>query len=222
MRKPALELVIFDCDGVLVDSERIANTNLAEMITELGYKTSGPECQKLFMGRTLEDVQSQVEKLVGRQLPDDWTDQVRDRDFEAFEKGVPAVEGVAAVLDHLDRVGIPYCVGSSGKYAKMNKTLGSAGLLPRLKDKLFSAQDCKRGKPAPDIFLLAAKKMGHRPENCLVVEDSLPGVRAAKAAGMRVFAYVEDPACDKSAMAEEGGILFDQMSDLPALLRAIE
>ncbi|MEP2579439.1 MAG: HAD-IA family hydrolase, partial [Roseibium sp.] len=97
-------------------------------------------------------------------------------------------------------------------------TLGSAGLLPRLEGRLFSAQDCARGKPAPDVFLLAARGMNHAPETCVVIEDSLPGVRAAAAAGMRVFAFVEDPACDRAAMTEAGAVLFEAMADLPDLL----
>ncbi|WP_209000992.1 HAD family hydrolase [Stappia sp. BW2] len=211
-------LVIFDCDGVLVDTERMANANMAAIITELGIPMTGPDCQRRFMGRTLEDVQSMIEELTGKVLPANWPDQVRLRDLEKFKAGVPAIEGVAGVLDDLDRRGVAYCVGSSGKYEKMRTTLGSSGLLPRLEDRLFSAQDCERGKPAPDVFLLAARTMGHAPETCVVIEDSLPGVLAARAAGMRVFAFVEDPACDRKAMQDAGAILFDAMVDLPDML----
>ncbi|MES0884699.1 HAD family hydrolase [Roseibium sp. SCP14] len=211
-------LVIFDCDGVLVDTERMTNQNMADLVTDLGYPITGPECQRRFMGRTLENVKEMVEELIGRELPANWPDQVRERDLESFKAGVPAINGIEAVLDDLDNRGVPYCVGSSGKYAKMNATLGSSGLLPRLKGKLFSAQDCERGKPAPDVFLLGARTMGHTPENCVVVEDSLPGVRAARAAGMQVFAFVEDPSCDRQAMTDAGGILFEHMAELPDLL----
>jgi len=212
------ELVIFDCDGVLVDTERLTNRNLAEMITDLGFPISGPECQRRFMGRTLENVRAMVEEMIGRALPADWLDQVREKDLKSFEAGVPAVPGIETVLDDLDRRGVPYCVGSSGKYAKMNATLGSSGLLPRVSGRLFSAQDCEKGKPAPDVFLLAAKTMGFDPGACVVIEDSLPGVRAAKAAGMAVFAYAGDPTCDRDAMQAEGAQLFDRMEDLPGLL----
>jgi len=211
-------LVIFDCDGVLVDTERLAGANMAEMVTDLGYPITGTDCQKRFMGRTLEDVQRLVEKLTGTSLPADWPDQVRARDLERFKAGVAPIAGIEAVLDRLDRDGLPYCVGSSGKYAKMRTTLGSSGLLPRLEGRLFSAEDCALGKPAPDVFLLAARKMGHAPGTCVVVEDSLPGVRAAVAAGMRVYAYVEDPACDRQAMLTAGAILFETMAELPDLL----
>lgn len=211
-------LVIFDCDGVLVDTERLTNRTMAALLTEYGCRMTGPECQKRFMGRTLEAVQETVEQELGRKLPSDWLVQLRARDLESFKSGVSQVPGVAKVMDMLDQRGIPYCVGSSGKYEKMHSTLGSAGLLERLKDKLYSSQDCAKGKPAPDIFLLAARSMGHTPETCVVVEDSLPGVMAAKAAGMRVYAYVDDPVCDRDALREAGAILFERMSDLPGLL----
>jgi len=211
-------LVIFDCDGVLVDTERLTNHNMAEMVTELGHPMTGPDCQRQFMGRTLEDVQQRIEKLIGSKLPQDWPDQVRRRDLESFAAGVPAIHGIEAVLDRLDVAGLPYCVGSSGKYEKMRTTLGSSGLLPRLEGRLYSAQDCERGKPAPDVFLLAAHKMGHVPETCVVVEDSVPGVMAARAAGMRVYAFAEDPSCDRAAMTAAGGILFENMTELPDLL----
>ena len=212
------KLVIFDCDGVLVDTERQVNANMAAFITELGYPMTGPDCQRRFMGRTLEDVQRMVEDLAGVSLPADWPEQVRARDLISFQAGVSAVHGIETVLDDLDRRGVPYCVGSSGKYEKMRTTLGSSGLLPRLEGRLFSAEDCARGKPAPDVFLLAAKTMGHAPQNCAVIEDSLPGVLAAKAAGMHAFAFVEDPACDRAAMAQAGADLFDSMDALPGLL----
>lgn len=212
------DLIIFDCDGVLVDTERLTNANMAELITDLGYPISGPECQRRFMGRTLENVQEIVEALIGQALPQDWPDQVRARDLESFKAGVPAIPGISGVLDALDTAGLPYCVGSSGRYQKMRTTLGSAGLLPRLEGRLFSAEDCARGKPAPDVFLLAARSLGFAPEACVVVEDSLPGVKAARAANMRVFAYVDDPSADRAALQKAGAVLFEQMSELTGLI----
>lgn len=213
-----LELVIFDCDGVLVDTELTANTILAEIITDLGFPITAHECQARFMGRTLESVKELVEELCSVKLADDWPDYIRKRDLEAFAKGVDPIPGITAVLDELDQRGIPYCVGSSGKYEKMRMTLGSSGLLPRLEGKLYSAQDCANGKPAPDVFLLAAKGMGKDPAACVVIEDSVPGLMAARSAGMRGFGYTADPHCDKKAMQEAGGTLFDRMEALPELL----
>lgn len=215
---PNPELVIFDCDGVLVDTERLANRTLAAMITDLGYPMSGPESQQRFMGRTIENVQAMVEELTGKHLPPDWPDQVRARDLEVFRRGVDAINGIFDVLDFLDGKDIPYCVASSGKHAKMDITLGSSGLMPRVKGRIFSAQDCENGKPHPDVLLLAARTMGFAPETCVVIEDSLPGVQAGLAAGMTVFAYVEDPACDRAAMKAAGATLFEDMNQLPDLL----
>ena len=212
------ELVIFDCDGVLVDTELTANIILAEVITDLGVPITAQDCQARFMGRTLESVKELVEELCSVELADDWPDYIRERDLEAFAKGVDPIPGITAVLDDLDRRGVPYCVGSSGKYEKMRMTLGSSGLLPRLEGKLYSAQDCANGKPAPDVFLLAAKGMGKDPACCVVVEDSVPGLMAARSAGMRGFGYTADPHCDKKAMLEAGGTLFDRMEALPELL----
>lgn len=215
-----LKLVIFDCDGVLVDTETIANKVLAEVMTDLGVPMDGPTSQRTFMGRTLEAVKELAEEMSGKTLPDDWPDMIRDLDLKAFAKGVEAVPGVTDVVSFLKENGISYCVGSSGKYAKMRMTLGSSGLLPLFEDVLYSAQDCKAGKPAPDIFLLAAAGMQVAPAHCVVIEDSVPGVMAARAAGMTVFGYTADPACDREAMQREGAILFSNMSDLPDLLLA--
>ncbi|MTI01166.1 HAD family hydrolase [Roseibium sp. RKSG952] len=212
------ELVIFDCDGVLVDTERLANRVLANIITDLGHPITGLECQKRFMGRTLEAVQSMVEGLTGKRLPKSWPEEVRERDLEAFAAGVPPVEGISQVLDTLDNRGLPYCVGSSGRYEKMRTTLGSAGLLDRLEGLLYSAQDCAHGKPSPDIFLYAAKGMKTDPARCVVIEDSVPGVKAARAAGMACFGFAGDPASDRAAMEAEGAVLFDNMQHLPELL----
>lgn len=213
-------LVIFDCDGVLVDTERLTNRTLAAVLTECGYPITGAECQKRFMGQPLENIQAAVERETGRSLPSDWLDRLRARDLECFRAGISQVPGVADVMDLLDQRQVPYCVGSSGKYEKMHATLGSAGLLPRLKGKLFSSEDCARGKPAPDVFLLAARTLGHPPETCVVIEDSLPGVTAAMSAGMRVFGFTADPASDSAGMQKAGAILFQHMKDLPALLFA--
>ncbi|MBA5778795.1 HAD family phosphatase [Stappia sp. F7233] len=212
------DLVIFDCDGVLVDTETLANKVLAEILTGLGLPMDHHECQRRFMGRTMEAVQAMVEEMLGSALPEDWADSVRARDIEAFERGVDPIPGIERAVATLKAAGIPYCVGSSGKYAKMRLTLGKAGLLPHFEDVLFSAQDCERGKPAPDIFLYAASGMGKAPERCLVIEDSVPGVLAAKAAGMRVLGYVGNPDSDREAMRAAGAELFDDMHALAALI----
>lgn len=212
------ELVIFDCDGVLVDTETLAGKVLAGILTDLGLPMDHLECQRRFMGRTMETVQAMVEEMIGRELPSGWADFVRAKDIEAFEQGLNPIPGIFDAVAALKRAGIPYCVGSSGKYAKMRLTLGKTGLLPHFEDVLFSAEDCEQGKPAPDIFLYAARGMGFAPETCLVIEDSVAGVRAARAARMRVVAYVGDPAADRAALAAEGAELLSDMTDLAAFI----
>lgn len=212
-------LVIFDCDGVLVDTETLANKILAEMVTELGAPMDHREAQRRYMGRTMEKVQAMVEDLTGSKLPAEWADDVRARSLREFEKGVEPIRGIENVVAALKEAGVPYCVGSSGKYAKMRVTLGKSGLLPLFKDVLFSAEDCREGKPAPDIFLHAASGMGRKPEDCVVIEDSVAGVQAAKAAGMRVLGFTGDPEADGEAMFAAGAELFADMADLPGLLR---
>jgi len=212
------KLVIFDCDGVLVDTEQIANEVLADVITGLGLPMSATECQATFTGRTLESVMAMVADMTGKDLPANWPDMIREKDLIAFDAGIDPIEGVADVVADLKERGIPWCVGSSGKYEKMHRTLGSAGLLPLFKDVLYSAQDCAEGKPAPDIFLYAARGMGHDPAECVVIEDSVPGIMAARAAGMKVFGYTADPHAQTELMAKEGAVLFDRMADLPKLL----
>ncbi|MXN64755.1 HAD-IA family hydrolase [Stappia sp. GBMRC 2046] len=211
-------LVIFDCDGVLVDTETAANKVLAEMVTELGLPMDYREAQRRFMGRTMETIQPMVENLTGRSLPASWADGVRARTLLEFEKGVEPIRGIENVVAALKEEGIPYCVGSSGKYAKMRVTLGKSGLLPHFEDVLFSAEDCREGKPAPDIFLYAASGMGGTPEDCVVIEDSVAGIQAARAAGMRALGFTGDPGADSEAMRSAGAELFADMAKLPMLL----
>jgi HAD superfamily hydrolase (TIGR01509 family) len=211
-------LVIFDCDGVLVDSEPVANRLLVRILAEDGFHVSYEECRRLFVGRTLEAVMAHVEREIGRPLGSHWPDYVRDETLLAFAEGVAAVPGAEAVLRHLAAAGIPFCVASSGKFAKMRFTLGSSGLLPLVGDLLFSAEQVARGKPAPDLFLFAAKTMGFAPETCVVVEDSVPGVQAAVAAGMRAVGFAGDPHTDAEALKQEGAHVIRDMSALPDLI----
>ncbi|WP_068310923.1 HAD family hydrolase [Polycladidibacter hongkongensis] len=214
----APKLVIFDCDGVLVDTETVANKVLSQQLVQIGLHMSPLECHHAFTGKTMERCLREVEALSGQKLPEDWADMVRAADIEEFRKGVPAIPGLRDVISHLQYEGIPYCVGSSGRYEKMHVTLGSSGLLPLFKDVLFSAQDCKDGKPAPDIFLYAAKGMNTEPKDAVVIEDSIPGIEAGLAAGMRVFGYCGDPLAEPEKVKAMGATPFEHMSELPALL----
>ena len=211
-------LVIFDCDGVLVDTETAANQLLVKVLAEDGFHVTYEECRRLFVGKTLEAVMAHVEAAIGRPLGSRWPGYIRDETLLAFAQGVEAVAGVHEVLEKLTVLKVPFCVASSGKFEKMRFTLGSSGLLPFVEDVLFSAEQVGRGKPAPDLFLFAAKSMGFAPASCVVIEDSIPGVQAAVAAGMPVLGYAGDPHTDADGLKAEGAHVFHDMSDLMGLL----
>ncbi|MDD7909549.1 HAD family phosphatase [Pseudovibrio exalbescens] len=212
------KLIIFDCDGILVDTEKVANEVLSGFIARAGLTITPDECHLRFTGRTLDTIRSLLIEEEGLDLEEDWADQVRAADLEAFQSGIEAIPGIKDVVEQVRASGIPYCVGSSGKYEKMNMTLASAGLLDYFKDVLYSAQDVPHGKPSPDIFLYAAKGMKVDPKDCIVIEDSLPGLQAARDAGMAAFGYVADPLSNPEKVRALGATPFERMEDLPALL----
>jgi HAD superfamily hydrolase (TIGR01509 family) len=186
-------LVIFDCDGVLVDSERLSHEVLREMILELGVAISLDEAVDRFMGTSMPVCMQRLEALLGRAAPDDFLAQLSARTRHAFEGALSAVPGVEQVLDALQarspRGQPPFCVASNGNHAKVNFTLGLTGLLPRFAGRIFTADDVVHPKPAPDLFLHAAQTLGVPPALTTVVEDTATGVAAAKAAGMRAIGY---------------------------------
>lgn len=207
-------LVIFDCDGVLVDTEPESNRVFADALCELGLAVTYESVCHDFVGLSMESCVAEVERRLGRAVPEGFAAEVQRRTFERFRRvGVAPVEGVAEALDALPH---PSCVASSGEIEKMRLTLGLAGLLGRFEGALFSATQVEHGKPAPDLFLLAADAMGAAPSTCVVVEDSEPGVRAGRAAGMRVLGYAGGGGGDRLARA--GARVFDDMRALPGLL----
>ena len=215
MTKPSL--IIFDCDGVLVDTEPLSNQLLAEILTEEGLPISYEACRRRFVGKSSQSVIAEVESELGRSLGEDWPGEVeRTRYLGLLAKETEAVPGAEAQIKWLRDEGVPHCVASSGQLEKMYATLGCSGLLPLLEDVLFTADMVDRGKPAPDLFLHAAKTMGHAPETCIVIEDSVPGVQAGVAAGMRVLGYAGDPLTDRDALQRAGATIFDDMRQLPS------
>jgi len=213
---PSFELVIFDNDGVLVDSEPIANRFMAEQLRSYGLDVDWLDCVERYLGSTLTRVRALAEADLGRPLPDDFEEQYRATVYPALAAEVTAVPGVDAVLDHLDGAGVVSCVASSGLHQRIRLTLGRAGLLDRFGDRLFSAEDVGVGKPAPDLFLHAAAMLGVAPDRCAVVEDAPAGVDAAHAAGMTVFGYTAlTPA--RFIDHANGGVFVD-MAELPDLL----
>ena len=209
-----LELVIFDCDGVLVDSERIAVRVESEYLTELGWPLTEAEIMERFTGRTDAYMDEAIEAQLGGRLPEGWKDQFHRRYREAFAAELVPVDGVIEVLDQLT---IPACVASSGSHDKLRFTLGHTGLYERFEGRIFSGYEVANNKPAPDLFLHAAARMGAEPARCAVVEDSRPGVEAARAAGMPAFGYAGG-LTPPERLAGEGTVVFTDMRDLPRLL----
>ncbi|MFS8204759.1 HAD family hydrolase [Streptomyces sp. CWNU-52B] len=212
------DLVIFDNDGVLVDSEPISNTLLAAYLTELGHPTSYEDSLRDYMGAAMHRVHDLVEERTGQRLPADFDDVFHQRVFAAFERELEPVPGVVEVLEKLAADGTPYCVASSGSHERIRVGHRRTGLDRWFDDeRVFSSQDVGRGKPAPDLFLYAAARMGVPPRKCLVVEDSPLGVRAAVAAGMDVYGFTAMTPADRLVEAD---LLFGEMSELTGLLQS--
>jgi len=205
-------LVIFDCDGVLVDSERLAVRTEAQILAGLGWPLTEAEIIERFVGRSAAYMHAEVERHLGR--PVNWETEFTPRYTEVFERELVPVEGV---IEALDRITAPTCVASSGSHEKMAFTLGLTGLHHRFENRIFSVDDVERGKPAPDVFLHAARQMGVDPKTCAVVEDSVSGVTAALAAGMAVFAFAGGVTVPSSLRCD-GTVVFDDMRSLPDLL----
>ncbi|MBD3666287.1 HAD family hydrolase [Sulfitobacter aestuariivivens] len=210
--------VLFDCDGVLVDSEPITNRLIRDELASYGLHMRLDQVIDMFVGGTMKGVMTRAREM-GAALPDDWLDQIYARMFQALGEGCTVIPGVPEMLDRLDAAGIGYAVGSNGPMAKMEVTLGRCDLWQRFEGRVFSAHDCAEPKPAPDVYLKAAAAAGVDPADCVVIEDSASGARAGKAAGMRCFGYVAQTPPDRlRGICDQ---LFTDMANLPALLRRV-
>ncbi len=211
---PPFTAVIFDCDGVLVDSEVLAAPILAEVLTGFGLPTTRDDIDRDFKGRSWEAGLEVIEARLGHAVWPDLRERYRAQLFAAFDARLEAVAGIAAALD---AIALPRCVASSGDHERIRRGLRAGGLLDRFDDAtIFSVDDVVRGKPAPDLFLHAAERMGFDPATTVVVEDSVAGVEAGRAAGMAVFGYAErTPA---AALEAAGATTFAAMAELPGLL----
>lgn len=214
MTPSAAELVIFDCDGVLIDSERLAVRVDVEMLNELGWALTEDEVIERFVGRSDRDTRAAIEAHLGRPLPEGWGEQMERLYRAAF---AAELEPVPGIVEALDAISEPTCIASSGTHDHLRYTLGLTGLYERFAGRIFSAEDVREGKPAPDLFLFAAEQMGVAPAQCVVVEDSRSGVLAARAAGIRVLAFAGGltPA---QLLAGPGTTVFEAMRELPGLL----
>ncbi len=209
------DLIIFDCDGVLVDSERVANRLLAEVLTTAGWPMTTAESIATFMGLSEKSSQHIIDERLGRPMPAVFK-RFYERLYGAFEAELTAIAGVRAAIEKIDASGWPTCVASSGSHQKMAITLGKTGLHTHFAGRIFSAHDVARGKPAPDLYLHAAASLGARPERCAVIEDSPHGVRGGIAAGMTVFGFSD--LAEASTLEAAGAHPFTRMEDLHALL----
>ena len=213
-----LDLVIFDCDGVLVDSEPLCNAVMAELVTELGWPMPTQGAVDHFMGKSLPQceaiIDAHLRKLRRPGVPADFLARLNQRTETALTGQLQAVSGIEAVLQWLP---LPFCVASNGTLTKMNFTLGLTGLLPRFAGRMHCAGDVARPKPAPDLFLHAAQVHGAAPARCVVVEDSATGIAAARAAGMRALGYAARTPAQR--LIDAGAdVIFTKMSELPRLL----
>ncbi len=209
-----IDLVIFDCDGVLVDSEPITSATWVDAAAELGVSWTLEEHLDRFRGGTMADVVAALEAELGSVVPEDFVESFRARLFNRLRSDVKTIPGVEAALDAIAH---PICVASNGPHSKMEATLGSTGLISRFEGRIFSAYEIGQFKPDPGLFLHAAHALGATPLRCVVVEDSDAGREAALAAGMHALLYD----AESGISSFEGATRFTDMNRLPELLERI-
>jgi HAD superfamily hydrolase (TIGR01509 family) len=209
-------LIIFDCDGVLVDSERLGNRAFLRTVAPLGLRMELEEAMALFRGRKMTECLQEVERLLGSALPASFVDDLRKQQSAIFREELRPVEGIVEALDAIDP---PICVASSGPLEKIELTLSLTGLLDRFAGAIFSAYEVGSWKPEPGLFLHAAAAHGVAPNRCIVVEDSVPGALGAAAAGMAVLGYAADG--HQQELRAAGATVFTSMRELPALIQSI-
>ena len=216
------DLVIFDCDGVLVDSEVISCRAHAEVLTRHGYPISADQVLDRFLGVSDREARMIIEAELGRGLPDEFEDQIKQATLRSYANDLTAIPGIGEAIS---AIGLPKCVASSGTPEKIRHGLTCAGLYDVLAPHIFSATQVARGKPAPDLFLFAARQMRASPERCLVIEDSVPGVTGAVAADMTVLGFHGGSHCrpgyGERLRAAGAAATFDDMRQLPELIGQI-
>jgi HAD superfamily hydrolase (TIGR01509 family) len=209
-----VDLVILDCDGVLVDTEPLAIRVVSGILREEGWNVSEEELIERYVGRSTAFMIADLPERLGRPLGFDWASR-HDPPFRAAV--LAELQPVPGVIEALDLIDVPTCVASSGSHERMRLTLGTTGLYDRFKGRIFSGDEVERGKPAPDLFLHAAVAMGAKPGRCIVVEDARPGVEAARAAGMRSLGYIGGLA-KREWLEGPGTTVFEDMAELPGLI----
>lgn len=217
MTPEPLRLVIFDCDGVLVDSEDLSNRVVAHEITALGWPMTEAESTALFVGVRLSDIPPVVEAHLRRPVPDGWVDMLRQRLIDSFTT-LQTMPGAHEALQAVTALGLPLRVASNSSHEEMDVKFRHTGLAALVQGRQHSARDVPRGKPSPDVFLAAAAAEGVPAAACIVIEDSIPGVTAAVAAGMAVLGL--DPHGDGAALHAAGARPIRSLAELPAILQA--
>jgi HAD superfamily hydrolase (TIGR01509 family) len=208
--------VIFDCDGVVVDSEGPSFTLLSQDLARFGLPMTVAEMQAMFLGGTVQGIYDTCRGM-GASLPDDWVQDFYARLYVVLAKDTPLISGIMNVLNALDTAGVPFAIGSNGSARKMEITLGQhPGLIGRFRGHIYSAQILGKPKPAPDLYLHAARALGVPPEACVVIEDSANGAKAARAAAMRCMGYA--PHGNAQGLIDVGAEIFCDMNGLPRLL----
>ena len=208
------ECIIFDCDGTLVDSEGITNQVIAEMAGELGIQMTGEEASSEFGGKTLDGVLYKMKEMSGKEIPDDWLPRLVQMVNDSWESKLKPVKGVREILE---RIKIPVCVASNGEPTHVRHSLRLTKLYDFFGEKIFTASEVKAPKPSPELFLYAAEKMGFEPKECVIIEDSVTGVRAAVNANIRVYGIINN-LFSENDLRNAGAIPFKNMLELPKLL----
>jgi HAD superfamily hydrolase (TIGR01509 family) len=220
LAKPAL--VIFDCDGVLIDSEALCNRVVSEELTRQGWDLTPKDCQRSFVGLTFADTKQVAEAHLGRSLGTDWIDDITQRVTDVMAEEAELVPGARQALEATTALGLPFRIASNSSRQEMAAKFARTGLASLIGNRIHSAHDLiaagRRGKPAPDLFLEAAAAENVLPEACLVIEDSLAGVQAATAAGMTCFGF--SPEDDGVQLRQAGALPFASLYALPDLLRS--
>ncbi|CAM3401057.1 HAD family phosphatase [Flavobacterium chungbukense] len=211
-----VKCIIFDCDGVLVDTEKIGNGILLAMAQEHGFEMELEDAYRHFNGRNLNDCFRHIEEAIDQKLPENFESEYREKSFEAFKTQVKPMEGVLDFIENIEKLEIPYCVASSGPVEKIRLNLGIAGLLDKFENKLFSSYQINSWKPEPGIFLHAAKEMGFDVKDCIVLEDSKAGVKAGISGGFQVYGFANG--YNDEDLKDEGAVLFSSYKELTAIL----
>lgn len=215
MTHPTPKAVLFDCDGVLVDSEPATFELIVEELAAHGLPLDMHEAERIFIGGTIADVARQAGEM-GAELPQGWVQHYYDTLYQRLAAGTALFDGVAAMLAALDRAGIAYAVGSNGTTQKMTTTLGQhPGVWAKLNDRLFSGQELGCPKPQPGLYLTAAKALGIAPEDCVVVDDSANGCKGGLAAGMRTIGFASG---QRDALDALGIEIVEDIAALAALI----